>query len=572
MRIVDVAIIGGGPAGSTAGTFLRKYGRDLDVLVLERETFPRDHVGESQLPGASTVLHEMGCWDKVEAANFPIKVGATYRWGRSKELWDFDFAPVAFLTDEPRPGRYEGVRPSLAFQVDRAVYDEILLDHARELGCEVRQATRVRRIEREGDRVTGLELDSGERIAARFYLDASGHSGILRRAMGVATTSPTSLQNIAVWDYWRNAEWAETVGVGGTRVQVMSVDYGWIWFIPLGPDRTSVGLIVPAEYYRTQGVAPAELYARALREEPRIAGLMRNATSEGRLETTKDWSFLSERHSGENWFLMGEASGFADPILAAGMTITHYSAREAAFTILEADRGEDLGWLRRVYDERQTARLASHIRFADYWYGANAQFTDLQAHTARIAEAAGLDLAPDKAWAWLAQGGFIDEDAGASAGSFALPLFKDLAAHLGDLDARSPVYTHNVFRLDLEGATLDARPRYREGRVLRGRGYVREGRLLPVSYPFDFWIEALRTEPDIDRLKELLRAYLLRVADERERARVYVQTLPALDAMINDGWVTAAYDPSRPCFNEQFRYALVRPHPTDAAEASLAST
>ena len=560
MEHVDVAVIGGGPAGSTAGTFLRKYGKDLRVLILERETFPRDHVGESQLPGASAVLHEMGCWDKVEAADFPIKVGATYRWGQSKELWDFDFAPLEFFGDESRPGRYEGIRKSLAFQVDRAIYDKILLDHAREFGCDVREATRVRRVEREGDRVVGLELDSGERVEARYYLDASGHSGILRRVMGVHAEPATGLQNIAVWNYWRNADWAEEIGVGGTRVQVMSVGYGWIWFIPLGPDRTSVGLVVPAAYYKSQDIAPLDLYRRALSEDPRIAGLMRNATSEGKLETTKDWSFLAARHSGENWFLAGEASGFADPILAAGMTITHYSAREAAFTILEAGRGGDLGWLRRVYDERQSRRIASHIRFADYWYSANSQFTELQDYTAQIAKENGLDLAPDQAWAWLAQGGFIDEDAGASAGSFALPLFKDLAAYLGDLDAESPVYRNNVFRLDLDGATLDSRPRYEGGRVLRGEGYVRNGRLLPTGYPFGFWIESLKTDPNIHQLKETFKKYLLRVADERERARVYVQTLPALDAMINDGWVRASHDSAQPCFNEQFRYALVRPH------------
>ena len=560
MAHTDVAIIGGGPSGSTAGALLRKYGPHLSVLILERESFPRDHVGESQLPGTSTVLHEMGCWDKVEAANFPIKVGATYKWGQTKELWDFDFAPLELWKEEPRPGKYEGLRQSLAFQVDRSIYDKILLDHAESLGCEVRQNARVTKIEHEGDRATGLVLESGETVTARYYLDASGHSGILRRAMGVAAGPVTGLQNIAIWDYWRNAEWAEEIGVGGTRVQVMSVDYGWIWFIPLGPDRTSVGLVVPAEYYKQSGLKPAELYARALRDDPRIAGLMANARSEGRLEATKDWSFLSERHSGENWLLVGEASGFADPILAAGMTMAHYSAREAAYSVLEADRGEDWAWLRRVYDERQTTRLSSHIRFADYWYSANAQFTDLQGYTAKIAKEAGLELSPDKAWAWLAQGGFIDESAGASAGSFALPLFKDLAAYLGDLKSESPVYTNNVFRLDLEGAEFDARPLYREGRVLRGGGWVRAGRLLPTGHPFGFWISALELGLDIYALKERLRSYLLSIADERKRARVYVETMPALDAMIHEGWVHASLDPEKPCFNEQFRYTLVHPH------------
>ena len=87
----DVAIVGGGPAGSTTAGFLRKYGQDCKVIVLEREKFPRDHVGESQLPPISRILDELGVWDKIEAANFPIKIGASYRWGKNPEIWDFEF-------------------------------------------------------------------------------------------------------------------------------------------------------------------------------------------------------------------------------------------------------------------------------------------------------------------------------------------------------------------------------------------------------------------------------------------------------------------------------------------------
>src|SRR5262245_61094267 len=216
----DVAIVGGGPGGSTVGTLLKKYAPQLRVLILEREQFPRDHVGESQLPGISEVLDEMGCWDKVEAANFPIKIGATFRWGKSPELWDFEFLPLSDFKDEPRPGKFQGQRHRTAFQVDRSIYDQILLDHAREFGCEVREETQVTSIDRQGDRVTGFQLDKGVPVTARHYVDASGHIGILRRAMGVEMDVPTSLMNIAIWDYWDNAEWAVKIGVGGTRIQV----------------------------------------------------------------------------------------------------------------------------------------------------------------------------------------------------------------------------------------------------------------------------------------------------------------------------------------------------------------
>ncbi|MGP1309845.1 MAG: NAD(P)/FAD-dependent oxidoreductase, partial [Phycisphaerales bacterium] len=203
--VFDVVIIGGGPAGSTTGCLLRKHNPDLRVLILEREKFPRDHVGESQLPPISGVLREMGCWDKVEAANFPVKIGATYTWGQTTKPWDFEFLPLEQVDeDSPRPHKYEGWRVQTAFQVDRAVYDKILLDHARELGCEVREETRVTGIESDGDSIAHISLASGETVQARYYVDASGNVGILRKAMGVKIDAPTLLQNVAFWDYWEN--------------------------------------------------------------------------------------------------------------------------------------------------------------------------------------------------------------------------------------------------------------------------------------------------------------------------------------------------------------------------------
>lgn len=140
----DVAVIGAGPGGSTAGGFLRKYHPTLKVALFEREVFPRDHVGESQLSLIGKILHELGVWEKVEAAEFPVKIGATYRWGKTKDLWDFHFLPNGDFQEETRPGKYQGQRQFTAFQVDRARYDKILADHAEELGCEVHYRSPVR--------------------------------------------------------------------------------------------------------------------------------------------------------------------------------------------------------------------------------------------------------------------------------------------------------------------------------------------------------------------------------------------------------------------------------------------
>ena len=334
----DVAIIGAGPAGSTCGAFLRKYAPNLRVSIFERELFPREHVGESQLPLIGQILDEIGVWNAVEAAGFPVKIGATYRWGKTDDLWDFHFLSDGVFKDEPRPAKYEGQRTGTAFQVDRAVYDKVLADHAAGMGCDIQYEVGVREIERNGDRVEGITLTDGTRVEATTYVDASGHSGILRRAMGVKTEEPSRLRNVAFWDYWQNAEWAVSIGIGGTRVQVMSVGYGWLWFIPLSPTRTSVGLVCPADYYKQSGRTAEELYQQAIQDEPRIRALVKNGSRENKFTTTKDWSFVSERMTGRNWYLVGESMGFADPILAAGLTLTHVSARECAFSILESRR------------------------------------------------------------------------------------------------------------------------------------------------------------------------------------------------------------------------------------------
>jgi len=544
----DVAIIGGGPAGATAGCLLRKYNPELKVAIFERERFPRDHVGESQLPGTPDVLDEMGCWDKVEAANFPIKIGATYLWGRTPELWNFEFIPSEAFEDQPRPAKFEGQRRATAFQVDRSIYDKILLDHAAELGCEVREEARVQKVVRNGDRVENLILDSGEVVAARYFVDGSGTSGIVRRAMGVEVDHPSTLKNIAIYDYWQNADWAVEIGVGGTRIQILSLGYGWIWFIPLGPTRTSIGLVVPASYYKESGKRPEDLYAQAVREQPILASLLKNATSEGKLQSTKDWSFLAKRNVGENWFLIGEAAGFADPILSAGMSMAHLGGREVAYSILELDRGkEDPAWIREMFSERQSGRIRNHIRFADYWYSANAQFTELQEFCAELAHDTGLDLSPEKAWAWIAQGGFINEDLSIGTGGYSLSLIKRSGEYLSELAAERPLDHNNVLKLDLAGATWRDRARYYAGRVLRDGCYAREGRILPIRDMFEFVLGLLQRESRWPVIIDLAEQEAGRRKDDGVFMNLVLPRVPqAIEAMILDGWIKVSYDPALP--------------------------
>lgn len=561
-RNYDVVIIGGGPAGTTCATLLRKYNPNLSVLIVEKAQFPRDHVGESQLPGVSAVLNEMGVWDKVEAAGFPVKIGASYTWGRDAGQWDFDFYPIERFVDEPRPAKYEGQRQSTAFQVDRAIYDDILLRHAEEVGTDVVEQAKVTAIHRnpdDPDTIDSLTVEvngAGEQtVRGTFYVDASGAVGLIRRAMGVEGWVPEELKNIAVWDYWQNAEWAVHIGVGATRVQVRSLPYGWIWFIPLGPTRTSIGLICPVDKYKEFGLKPEDLYRKALEEQPEISALIENASSEGKLETTKDWSNVADRLAGKNWFLTGESAGFADPILAAGMNIAHSAARDLAFTILELFRGEKDGqWLRERYCSRHRQNINQHIRFAQFWYASNGQFTDLKQHCQKIAREAGLKLSPDKAWQWLSQGGFIAEKPGhAALGSVDLTIGKAIAERLdgGARKASWKIEKYNRFTLNVEGAKRFQIGVPNQGRIDQFPAYQRDDSTLPLVGPVDVIVRAVRAGAGWNDLIKSIKDAASAVGIQPENHSGFTMNcLGALEALVAEGWIKAKFDPKSPKLRE----------------------
>ena len=544
----DVAIIGGGPGGSTCGGLLAKYASGLDIRIFEREQFPREHIGESQLPPISLILQELGCWDEVERANFPIKIGATYRWGHSEKLWDFEFMPLANYREEARPRKFSAQARRLAFQVDRAIYDDILLRNAARLGCGIEMPASVRNVRMDGDRVAELVLDDGRSVRARHYVDASGNAAILRRAAGVRIDAPTKLQNIAFWDYWNNTEWGSRYPGGATRVLVLSIGSGWIWFIPMGPTRTSIGFVCPRDFYSQSGKRPEEIYLWALSQEPLIAELTARASRDGEVRATKDWSYVADRVVGENWFMVGEAAGFADPILAAGMTLTQTSARECAYTILALDREEhDAAWLRRCYNETQRTRVQQHIRFADFWYSANGIFTDLQAYTREIARDAGLELSPQKAFQWLGTGGFTDDVLGqVGLGGLDLAGARQVAQRMLPGDYRWKLSEVNRFWLATEGIGQDTVPAYADGRILAIPCLRRGTRKLPLCGLFERVAQALAGANRLSQLMPRLEAQATMMSSETLPDIAMHHLLQALEIMVAEGWVRARFDPKEP--------------------------
>lgn len=348
----------------------------------------------------------------------------------------------------------------------------------------------------------------------------------------------------------------------------MSLGYGWIWFIPISPDRTSIGFVCPADYYKKSGMKHEELYKKALSEEPRLQNLLRNASREDRFQATKDWSFVADTMCGKNWILVGEAAGFADPILSAGMTLAHASAREAAFLILEAERGGDIDWMGEQYTRRNERRIRQHIRFADYWYGANANFTDLKDYTSEIARDAGLDLNGDEAFRWLGTGGFIEEDM--EVAGLALIRLDQLHSISGKLSAKpvsSSLDGYSRFDIDVEGGEKVRLARFEKGGVKQFFAVRREDRVLPVHGFFGFMVEGLFHSPYLPEAMKFC-AQLMSQHGVPFNQETHARLTECLEAMIRDGWVKCTVDPkARPVsHNMPMETAAVHEHIPDYAD------
>jgi flavin-dependent dehydrogenase len=536
----NVAVIGGGPSGSTVGSLLKIQNPQLDVAIFEAARFPRDHVGESLLPATAKVLSELGVWDKVEKAGFPVKLGGLYRWGQTEDVYPLTFLRGEPYEDSPRPGKYEGQRTLTSFQVDRSVFDKILLDHAASLGCKVFEETPVTQVEKEGDRVEALVLGKNERVEADFYVDASGSRGILRKALGVEVEAPTSLRNIAVYDYWQNADWGSRNGVDGTHIYVMSIDWGWLWFIVMGKTRTSVGLVTSAAYYKKSGLTPEELYLQGIESQPLIRQLLEPATRERVLKADSDWSYIADRLVGENWFLAGDSSGFADPILSAGITLAMTGARKVAYSLSELIAGVlDPNWVKSEYDRVQRSNIREHIRFADFWYSVNAKFTDLKDYCAEIARDAGLNLNADDAFRWLGTGGFAGDAGGyesPAAATFRLSTVKSMVETFGGEEPGWNVQKLKCIRLNLEGATRETSAAYYKGRVQAQESFRRGNNRLFLQGFYKQAYTALLLEQSTNKVVDRMFRYF------RSRSTANDQLLntliwEVLEAMLLGGWI-----------------------------------
>ena len=255
-----------------------------------------------------------------------------------------------------------------------------------------------------------------------------------------------------------------------------------------------------------------------------------------------------DRTFGENWFLVGETAGFADPILAAGLTLTQTGARELAYTIIELDIGEhDPKWLIGRYDELQRKRVTQHHRFAEFWYSANGIFEDIRENCAAIAEESGLDLNPDEAFRWLSTGGFADDTPGrVGVGGADLATVKHIMQHLTGDDAHWLIHSKNVFKLNLAGATKTTVASLEDGRISAVPCYIKGSKKLALVGIQGQVVEALRKHSQADKIVAHIRSIHGVTGELGSIDQLVFQVLESLAA---ERWIQCSTRKGKPVLN-----------------------
>jgi FADH2-dependent halogenase len=351
----DVIIIGCGPGGSSASTYLARAGKR--VLVLEKEVFPRFHIGESLLPYNQRIFRDLGVLPAIQAAGFPRKVGAQFFLGNGSMSTRFVFAKGKF-TCEPE-----------VVQVERAKFDHILLKHARATGADVREGWTVLKTVSSADGVTLEARDADGKthvFQASFVIDASGRSNLTGNQENLRVVHPR-LKKLAIFGHFEGV--ARDQGDAGGDTVITRLQNKWFWIIPVSAEKTSVGLVIDRDEFAKSEGSPAEIFQQWVDSSPVMQERMSQARALGPLQTVSDFSYYNRRLTGNRLLRIGDAAGFMDPIFSAGVYLAMWSGKLASEVVLKSLANGDDGSRRFLkFEKRVQAGMHFYWQMVEHYY------------------------------------------------------------------------------------------------------------------------------------------------------------------------------------------------------------
>ena len=317
-RACDVLVMGGGPGGSATATFLAQQG--LNVVLVERDSHPRFHIGESLLPGSMPFLERLGVLDQVAEIGVH-KPGAVFvsECGQKEQFFAFRRALLG--------------GPENAYQVRRDQFDELLFRNAANYGVTSMENTEAEVAELDDNGATVLTTGpdgSTTEWQARFLIDASGRSTVTSRMLQQKRPDPRNT-SAAIFGHFHGIPGPEGEKEGSIRIHLTNP--GWVWQIPLKDGVTSVGLVAPGEYIRTREGGIEDLFRKHFSQHPHLHEMITNAELAAPLRSTGNFSYRATEATGPCHLKVGDAYGFLDPIFSTGVHLALTSASEAAATV-----------------------------------------------------------------------------------------------------------------------------------------------------------------------------------------------------------------------------------------------